>query len=121
RPDDRLQASFSLPLGRAAYSPMLSASFNRSSSGSERAHGGQQVISGTGGENHQLSYNVSASEAAGDEAYAASGQYHSTYSSVSASVSAGSGYSQQSLGATGGMVGHRHGITLTNQMTDTFG
>ncbi len=40
---------------------------------------------------------------------------------MSASASEGSGYSQQSLGATGGVVVHPGGITLANQMTDTIG
>jgi outer membrane usher protein len=79
------------------------------------------VLTGTLGDNHQLSYNISASQADGDAAYAASGQYRSTYSTVSSSASVGGGYSQQSLGATGGMVIHRGGVTLSNQMTDTFG
>ena len=73
------------------------------------------------GANSQLSYSVSATQAAGDNAYAASGQYRGADASVSASVSEGSGYSQQSLGATGGMVVHPGGITLANQMTDTIG
>jgi outer membrane usher protein len=121
KPATRMQANFSLPLGRSPYAPMFSSSFNRSASGGKRSEEAQQVFSGTGGENHQLSYNVSASEAAGEAAFAASSQYRSTYSSMSASVSVGSGYSQQSVGATGGMVVHRGGFTLSNQMTDTFG
>jgi type 1 fimbria pilin len=36
-------------------------------------------------------------------------------------VGKGSGYSQQSAGGTGGLVIHRGGVTLSNQMTDTFG
>lgn len=36
-------------------------------------------------------------------------------------MSEGSGYSQQSLGAAGGLVIHPGGITLANQMTDTLG
>jgi len=120
-PDNRVQANFSLPLGRSPHAPAFSSNFTQSTSGGERKRGGQQVLTGTLGENHQLSYNISASQADGDAAYAASGQYRSTYSTVSTSAGVGSGYSQQSLGATGGMVIHRGGITLSNQMTDTFG
>ncbi len=120
-PDNRLQVNFSLPLGHTPHSPMLSSSFTRSASGEQRTRGGQQVLTGSAGENHQLSYNLSASEAGGDAAYTASSQYRSAYSSVSGSASMGSGYSQESLGASGGMVLHRGGITLSNQMTDTFG
>ena len=77
--------------------------------------------SGAPHRHNQLSYSASASQASGDDSYAASGQYRGAYASVSASVSEGSGYSQQSLGATGGVVVHPGGITLANQMTDTIG
>jgi outer membrane usher protein len=121
KPDNRVQVNFSLPLGRSRHSPMFSTSFARSLGDDAHDAVGQQVLTGTLGENHQLSYNASASEAASDAAFTASGQYRSAYSSVSASASVGSGYSQQSLGAAGGMVVHGGGITLSNQMTDTFG
>ncbi|MEO8308437.1 MAG: fimbria/pilus outer membrane usher protein [Pseudomonadota bacterium] len=121
KPDNRLQANFSLPLGHGAHSPMFSAGFTQTNIDGISTRDGQEVITGTAGENSQLSYSVSASQAAGNAAYSASAQYRGAYSSTSASVGVGSGYSQQSLGATGGMVLHRGGITLANQMTDTFG
>ncbi len=121
KPDNRMQASFSLPLGHSAHSPMLAASFNQDNTGGVRTRGGQELLNGAWGANSQLTYSLSASQAAGDEAYAASGQYRAADASVSASVSEGSGYSQQALGATGGMVVHPGGITLANQMTDTIG
>ena len=61
---------------------------------------------------------ITVGEAAGDAAYTASGQFRGAYSSVAASASTGSGYSQESVGATGALVVHRGGVTLANQMTD---
>lgn len=119
--DNRVQMNFSLPLGSSRYSPALSTSFTQDTSGGVRSRGGQEVLIGSAGENHQLSYSVSASQTPADSAYTANGQYRGAYSSVAASVSRGSGYSQQSLGATGGLVVHRGGVTLSNQLTDTFG
>jgi outer membrane usher protein len=121
QPDNRLQVNFSLPLGHSPHSPMVSTSFNQETTGGVRTHGGQEVINGTWGANSQLSYSASASQTAGQNSFTASSQYRSTYASLSASLGKGSGYSQQSLGATGGVVIHPGGITLANQMTDTIG
>ena len=121
KPDNRVQANFSLPLGHSPHSPVLSTSFNQDTTGGVRTRGGQEMINGTWGENNQLSYSASASQSSGQDSFTASGQYRSTYASVSASLSEGSGYSQQSLGATGGVALHPGGITLANQMTDTIG
>ena len=121
KPDNRMQAGFSLPLGHSPHSPMFATSFTQDTTGDVRTRGGQEVITGTVGENSQLSYSASANQAAGNNAYAASGQYRGADASVSASVSEGNGYSQQSTGATGGLVVHPGGITLANQMADTIG
>lgn len=120
-PDSRVQLNFSLPLGHSPHSPMLSTNVTQDKTGDVRTLGGQEVLNGTWGENSQLNYSASASQAPGEDSYTASGQYRGAYAGVSGSVSEGSGYSQQSLGATGGVVVHPGGITLANQMTDTIG
>ena len=121
KPDNREQANFSLPLGHAAHSPMLSTSFNQDTTSGVRTRGGQEVLNGAWGANSQFTYSASASQATGDSAFALSGQYRSAYVSMSASLSDGGGYSQQGLGAAGGVVAHPGGITLANQLTDTIG
>jgi outer membrane usher protein len=121
KPDNRVQVNFSLPLGRAAHSPMVAVHFSHDTTSEGRTRSGQQSITGTLGESSQLSYSASASQSSGDHSYSASSQYRGSNASVSASFSAGSGFSQQSLGATGGVVMHPGGMTLTNQITDTIG
>jgi outer membrane usher protein len=121
RPDNQVLASFSMPLGHSPHSPVLSTNFIQDTSGGISTRSAQEVVTGTAGENNQLSYSATASQTSGDDSYTANGQYRSTYTSVSASVSEGSGYSQQSLGATGGVVVHPGGVTLANQMGDTIG
>jgi outer membrane usher protein len=121
QPDNQVQLNFSLPLTHSPHSPMLSTSLTQDTTGEVRSRGGQEVINGTWGENNQLNYSASASQAPGLDSYTASGQYRGAYAGVSASLSEGSGYSQQSLGATGGVVVHPGGLTLANQMTDTIG
>ena len=121
KPDNRVRLNFSVPLGHSARSPMVSVNFSQNTTSDVRTHSGQQSINGTLGENSQLSYSASASQSSEDDSYSASSQYRGTYASVSASISEGSAYSQQSLGATGGVVVHPGGITLANQITDTMG
>jgi len=121
KPDDQLQLNFSLPLGHTQHSPMLSVNLNQDTTAGVRAHRGQEMINGTLGENNQFSYSASANQSTAGNAFAADAQYRSSYAGLSGSVSAGSGYSQQSVGATGGLVVHPGGITLANQMTDTIG
>ena len=121
KPDNRVQVNFSVPLGHSPHSPMVAIHFSHDTTSEGRIRSGQQSISGTLGENSQLSYSASASQSSGDHSYSASSQYRSSYASVSASFSEGTGYSQQSLGATGGVVVHPGGMTLANQITDTIG
>jgi outer membrane usher protein len=121
KPDNRVQVRFSVPLGHSAHSPAVSVNVSQDTTGTVRTRTGQESISGTLGANSQLSYSASASQSSKDDSYAASGQYRSSYASVSASVSEGTGYSQESLGATGGAVVHPGGITLANELTDTIG
>lgn len=119
--DRRIQANFSLPLGYSVRAPTLSTSFYTETRRGESVRGSQQVIIGSLGEEHQFSYSLAGSQTGSDSAYTVNGQYRGANSSIAASLSKGSGYTQQSLGATGGLVVHRGGVTLANQMTDTFG
>jgi outer membrane usher protein len=121
KPDNRVQLNFSLPLGHAPHSPLLSASFNQDTTADVRTRSAQESITGTWGANNQLSYSADATQSAGADSYSASAQYTGSDASVSVSASEGSGYSQQSLGATGGLVVHPGGITLANQMGNTIG
>jgi len=121
KPDNQVQANFSIPLGHSPHSPLFSANLNQDTTGGVRTRRGQEMINGTLGENNQWSYNASASESPGQNSFTAAGQYRSPYASLSASLGEGTGYSQQSLGVTGGVVVHPGGVTLANQMTDTIG
>ena len=121
KPDNRVQINISLPLGHSAHSPMVSTNFGQDTTSDVRTRTGQESINGTLGPNSEWSYSASASQSSGDDSYSASGQYRGSYASLSASLSEGSGFSQESLGATGGVVVHPGGVTLANQLTDTIG
>ncbi|HEV2703307.1 MAG TPA: fimbria/pilus outer membrane usher protein, partial [Steroidobacteraceae bacterium] len=84
KPDSRVQANFSLPLGRSAHAPLLSTTFDEDTTGNSRTRGAQESINGTLGENNQLSYSASATQASGTDTFSASGQYTGADASVSA-------------------------------------
>ncbi|MDD5411253.1 MAG: fimbrial biogenesis outer membrane usher protein [Methylobacter sp.] len=119
--DDQVLASVSLPLGSSTQAPRLTASFTQHTVGSISSQTEQEIVSGTAGENNELSYSALASQADGENVFGAGGGYRSPYTTLSASASKGSDFSQQSLGATGGVVLHPGGVTLANQMGDTIG
>lgn len=121
KPDNRVQMEFSLPLGRSPHAPLVSTSFDQDTTGGVRTRSALESINGTLGENNQFSYGASATQSSGDDSYSANAQYTGADATASASASEGSGYSQQSLGVTGGLVVHPGGITLANQMTNTIG
>ncbi len=121
QPDDRVLASFSLPLGESPHAPTVSTNLIEDTTGGVTTRSAQEVITGAAGANNQLTYSASASQASGDHSFTANGDYTSSDATVSASASEGTGYSQQSVGATGGVVAHPGGITFSNQMTDTIG
>ncbi|MGC1457942.1 MAG: fimbria/pilus outer membrane usher protein, partial [Steroidobacteraceae bacterium] len=120
-PDTRVQANFSVPLGRTAHAPLVTTSFDQDTTGNQRTRGAQETINGALGENNQLGYTASMMQSSQGKTYSAGAQYTGADASVSASMSEGSGFSQESLGATGGMVLHPGGLTFANQMGDTIG
>ena len=121
QPDNQLLLNFSMLLGHSPHAPTVSANLIDDTTNSVSARNGQQTLTGTLGASNQWTYNASASEASGNDAYSVNGQYRSAYTSLSAGASDGSGFTQQSLGATGGVVVHPGGITLANQLADTIG
>jgi outer membrane usher protein len=120
--DNQVLVGVSLPLGSSPQAPRLMTNFTQDDVGGVTRRTAQEIISGTGGENNELSYTASSSQTDdGKAVFGLAGGYRSPYTTLSASFSEGSEYSQQSLGATGGVVLHPGGVTLANQMGDTIG
>ncbi|WP_325082315.1 fimbria/pilus outer membrane usher protein [Klebsiella aerogenes] len=113
--------NMSFPLGKSTseYRPQLSAQLTHDSSGRT---GEQATLSGTGGKANQFSYSVSAMNANQGVGTSASvnTQYRTNYSGLSASWSGGKNYHSESLGATGTIVAHSGGITLSPYTSETF-
>lgn len=119
--EDTWLLTMSMPLGRSdsTYRPQLSMQLTHDSTGRT---GEQATLSGTGGEEHQFSYSATAmntNQGVGTSG-ALNGQYRTHYTSLSASWSGGRNYHSESLGASGTIVAHRGGVTLSPYTSDTF-
>jgi outer membrane usher protein len=116
--DNQVFVNASLPLGSKAYAPSLSVNLNHSD-----ANGSQQqaVLNGTAGQWNQFVYGASASHSSGGtgNAFSVNAGYNSPYAILNASVGQGSGYSQESFGASGALVAHKGGVTFGQPLGDT--
>jgi outer membrane usher protein len=113
--------STTIPLGHKQHAPMLST--NLSASGG--ATNLQANVSGSLGQDNQYSYNAygtyGTSGGYGSGNAGVSGTYRAPYAQVSASASSGTGSSQASVGVSGTIVAHPHGVTFSQTVGDTFG
>lgn len=116
--DNQVFLNASLPLGKKAYAPSLSVNFNHSDANGSQE---QAVLSGTAGQWNQFVYGASASHSSDGTGSAVSvnAGYNSPYAVLNASVGKGSGYSQESFGASGALVAHQGGITFGQPLGDT--
>ncbi|ECG8572661.1 fimbrial biogenesis outer membrane usher protein [Salmonella enterica subsp. diarizonae] len=119
RDDSRVYVNFSVPLGESQQSPLLSTTLN----GSKGAGNSLQTsVSGVAGEDNQFSYGLSASTMEkGGSGYSASSGYRSPYAYLTATAGNDSlNQRQTSLGVSGAVVAHPFGLTLSNELSDTF-
>jgi outer membrane usher protein len=111
-------ASISIPLGTGPHAPSLSTNFTHSNAGGSSE---QAMLTGAAGVGNEFTYGVTANQASGSSTGGVSGQYRGPYAMLSASASGGSGFSQMSAGASGGIVVHPGGVTFANDLGDTIG
>ena len=116
--DNQVFFNASLPLGNKAYAPSLSVNLNHSDANGSQE---QAVLSGTAGQWNQFVYGASASHPSDGTGSAVSvnAGYNSPYAVLNASVGKGSGYSQESFGASGALVAHKGGVTFGQPLGDT--
>ena len=120
RSDTQYYVSATIPLGRT--SPVTATtSFSHTSNGQTQA---LATLSGSAGRDDALSYSVTANHASGNGSTSNDGSgsvvYRAGYGELSATVGAGSGYQQGSLGMRGGVVAHSGGVTLSQPLSETF-
>ncbi|WP_081544611.1 fimbria/pilus outer membrane usher protein [Chromobacterium haemolyticum] len=114
--------SVSMPLGRAAHAPLLTASVN---SNSDHSGSTQLAVSGTSGELSNLSYNVYASDTRAPSGSSSGGggasvQYASSVATVSVGGSSVGHSSQVNAGLMGALVFHPGGVTAAQSVGESF-
>ena len=112
-------ASVTIPFGRER--PMtVSGNVSRDTLGRTRL---QSTLSGSLGDDHALSYSVSANHASGTNSTtdgSANVTYRTRLAELSASAGASTDFQQGSLGVRGALVAHRGGITFSQPVSETF-
>jgi outer membrane usher protein len=112
-------ASASMPLGREAQSPTVTASVSKDSAGGTSL---QSTLNGVLGDDNAFSYGVSASKNPGSSNGSVNGQYRAAYANVGGSYGYSSGgATQMSAQASGAIVAHPGGITLAQSVGETIG
>jgi len=110
--------SFSMPLGTAPAAPRVDVGGSRSSGG----RNGQRIgVAGSVGDNWQGNYNASLTRDDGQTTFDMGGSYQLPTVYVNGSYTRNSTSSQLSLGASGGLVLHGSGVTLSQRPGDTVG
>ncbi|MDQ7978533.1 fimbria/pilus outer membrane usher protein [Paraburkholderia sp. SARCC-3016] len=118
---NEIMLSTTIPLGHTQHAPMLTTNLSKNGDTSNL----QASVSGTAGENNQLSYNAygtyGQSAGSGSGNAGVSGVYRAPYAQVTASASAGAHSAQVSAGVSGSIVAHPGGVTFSQTVGDTFG
>ena len=120
RMDNQLQLNLSIPLGKSqTQAPLLSFNLtNQADAGTTT----QTTLSGTAGAENQWSYGIGVTHINGDDGTSGTlnGQYRSPFTTLQAGYARGAGYSSTSLGASGTVVAHSGGITLSPYTGETI-
>jgi outer membrane usher protein len=118
RRDTRLFFTVSMPLGRTDKAPMLTAMANRSSNDGSSS---QATLSGLVGTDNRIAYGATLGHADSGTTMDLSGQYNGRQTNLSGGYSRGNGYQQLSAGASGSVIVHGGGVTLSPPTGETIG
>ncbi|WP_459040968.1 fimbria/pilus outer membrane usher protein [Stenotrophomonas sp. PSU-St19] len=117
RLDTRYSFTLSVPLGRTANAPRLNTQLSHAGQGKQAQLG----LNGTLGEDRNLNYSVSASDASeGASAYSAYMGYQGSHLNANAGYSRSAGNRSITLGAAGSVVLHRGGINFGQPVGEGF-
>ncbi|WP_256666248.1 fimbria/pilus outer membrane usher protein [Pseudomonas sp. KBS0710] len=114
-----LTLSMPLEFGGSGYGPQMTAQVGRDTRGNYSEQAG---ISGTAGEDRQYGYGATFGHDGGSntKSVALNGQYTGARSMLSAALGRGDGYTSASLGASGTLVAHTNGVTMTPYRGETM-
>lgn len=116
RADNRLMLMLSVPLGSTPRAPQLNVTQTRSDNADPST---QLSASGLWVRDDRVNYGVSLARIGGGNALDVNGGYRGGRGQLAANLSRGPGYTQMGLGASGGLVLHAGGLTLSPPLGDT--
>ncbi|HFP3081571.1 TPA: fimbria/pilus outer membrane usher protein [Citrobacter farmeri] len=116
---DSFMLNMSIPLGSDFRSPVGRLNYVSSSGGQ---YSWQAGVSGTAGEESEFGYGVSGTSAnkGSGSSGAANGSWRTSFTSLSGSYSSGRHYHSASAGASGTLIAHEGGVTLSAYQGETF-
>lgn len=116
--DNQIYLNLSLPLGNSVHAPTLSLNLSHDANIGNQE---QAVLNGSAGAWNQFTYGATASHGGNNtgNTLSVSAGYRSPYAIFNASAGKGSGYSQESLSASGAVVAHQGGISFGQPLGDT--
>lgn len=117
--NDRVLLTLSAALGKQANAPRLAVNLARDKLGGESRLTGQMALSGASADGI-YTYNATLNLAPGANSVSLGGAYRPRFATFAASASKGGDFTQFSLGASGGVVIHPGGVTLTDQLGETI-
>ncbi|EMW9312559.1 fimbrial biogenesis outer membrane usher protein [Salmonella enterica] len=119
RRDERIFVNLSFPLGAETHGAQLSTtlSYNKGERNST-----QTAVSGVTGHDNQFSYGLSANTLEnGPSGYTLNAGYRAPYALMTTTAGKDSHHNRQvSFGVSGAVVAHPYGVTLSNDLSDTF-
>lgn len=118
--DNRAMATASFALNRHANAPRVTTNLIEDRAGGQSQTSGQLAFSGSFGADQEYQYQANANLAPHANSIGVGGGYRAPFASLSATASTGTGFTQFSFGASGGVVVHPGGVTLANQLGDTI-
>lgn len=114
--DKRFFVNFSLPLGKSLQAPRLYSNYHQDNLGNRF----YSSLSGNFGQDNQLNYNLSTTHQNQQNYYSVNIGYKASIARVNVGLSKSPHSHQTSLRLSGAVVAHPKGITLANDLGDTF-
>lgn len=118
RRDTRLFFTVSMPLGRSDRAPQLTALVNRAKEGGTSS---QATVSGSYGADNRFGYGATLGHTDSGNTLNLNGQYNSPLAQFTSGYSRGNGYQQVSASASGSVIVHGGGVTLSPPTGETIG
>ncbi|WP_424411526.1 fimbria/pilus outer membrane usher protein [Pasteurella sp. PK-2025] len=117
RKDKRFYVNLSLSFPQHRSLPRVSVNYSKHN---QQDYYVRTSINGVLGQNNQVNYGLSSSKQGNLSHYAAYAGYQAPYAFINLSMSKSKNTKQYGMGMSGAVVAHPYGVTLANDISDTF-